>query len=82
MIIFTVLHPLGLLSAYVYQLFFKKQGAVIQLPADDDHPDAYVPAHPEQAASTTSVGNQYQNAPPANGARAPPREIDEDATWG
>ncbi|KAF8153150.1 hypothetical protein B0H34DRAFT_662501 [Crassisporium funariophilum] len=73
-ILFTVLHPLGLLMSFIYARFYgpQRRGAVV-LPPDDEHPGLYhhSAAHP-RPAGVTAARPEIERGP---------REI-EDETWG
>ncbi|KAG2007252.1 hypothetical protein CC2G_014961 [Coprinopsis cinerea AmutBmut pab1-1] len=76
-IVFTVMHPLALLSSYIYWMFFsKKQGARVRLAGEDEHPGLY---GNQQNRSQALGGGQYPARGPSG--ESVPREIGEE-TWG
>jgi len=70
-ILFTALHPLGLIASYIYTTFIKgdERTGRIALPPDDEH---YQPNH----VNAAHTDNQQRQ-----GGQTGPREIDPEAVW-
>lgn len=96
MVLFTVLHPLALISALIYDLFVHRRAqGRIALPADDAESAPHRPRHEREHERGVPSPSPTRTAPQAHGLGSGhghgqrqeqpgpgPREVDVAGAWG